>query len=173
MLVYFQDSLRMASSLGSVFIFLLSVVTFSYEESLQEPCSSPIYVRIQDGIGQDCRAAEHVSQYTCPTLQSALEFGELQPPNCNITVSVPQGTHFILKPVSISASFELIGNSSRDSTVLNCSFSTDQLELETNYTVYFDHSDSVHLQDLSMYDCPLPFSFDTVSDLLIDHVAMR
>ena len=68
----------MASSLGSVFIFLLSVVTFSYEESLQEPCSSPIYVRIQDGIGQDCRAAEHVSQYTCPTLQSALEFGELQ-----------------------------------------------------------------------------------------------
>ena len=113
--------------------------------------------------------------YICSTLQSALELSEQQNEDCNISVTVSKGQHLIISPVLIVASFNLLGETNHQLPIIKCNFTGANFDAtnKTNYTIHFNHSNSVHLQDILMWNCPFPLGIDTVLDVQIHNTQMR
>ena len=103
------------------------------------------------------------------SLQEALELTQTQNVNCTL-VEVPQGEHIISSQVLFSTelrSIQLWGEEGEGVRV-SCNYSVN-----TNYTWYFDHLDSVVLYNLHFFNCPRPLRLDTIVEVEIINCSFR
>ena len=103
------------------------------------------------------------------SLQEALELTQTQNVNCTL-VEVPPGEHIISSQVLFSTelrSIQLWGEEG-EGVHVSCNYSVN-----TNYTWYFDHLDSVVLYNLHFFNCPRPLRLDTIVEVEIINCSFR
>ena len=160
-----------------VLCLLHFVLLFSKGSFCEEQCNPLLVIVRQNALADsidDCRVQSTkqnpATRYSCPTLQSALDLPCLNDPDCNVTIEIPPGKHLIDHAVQITASVNIIGSGSKN-TILKCDHQFES-NPSVNYTISF-YSSMVKIYNVSMIDCSVPLSFDTVSSVYISSIEIR
>ena len=109
--------------------------------------------------------------FTCPNIQTALEFSKAFSSNCSVIIYLPPGEQIISYPVSITSSMRIIGN--KNKSRICCDYTRSDLPIDTLHTIYFNRSSNVYVNNFFMYNCPLPLRFDTSRKVEIENITIR
>lgn len=156
--------------LGETLVFhLLALMLLVCCTSALRDCQSPRSISIIPGSPGVC----NLNSSTCGSLPRALEAiaeSNLDSRTDCIELSLPRGQYFITDQLYFNThALHLVGEGVR-LTSLVCDY---QANSSLDYTWYFNWTQSVVLERISILDCPWPLRLDTVFSLEISNCSFR
>lgn len=165
-----HSDMKFTLCLGETFAlpFLTLVLLVCCTSALRD-CPSPRSISVIPGSSGVCS----LNTSTCGSLQRALEAiaeSTLDSGTDCIELSIPRGQYLITGQLFFKAHALHIVGEGAGLTSLVCDY---QANSPLDYTWYFNWTQSIVLERISVLNCPLPLRLDTVSNLEISNCSFR
>ena len=122
-----------------------------------------------------CANTTSTGLYQCSDLQTALQFivDSTTDTECRVFyVQLEAGVHVIKEPISTPSSVHITSSSKvEEQTIITCEYNAS--EVDGLHSIYFNHSNSVTISDVTMEGCPLPLRLFEVQNVSIENCVLR
>ena len=161
------NNMNFAASVFNVFVVSLMILDSS--ALALASCPSMLSISVEPDFPSGC----NFNYSTCSDLQRALEVVANKTRGSEgdcVEVSVPRGQHYITSQLFFGIEEVHIVGAGSTSTFLVCDY---QPESNLDYTWYFNWTQSVVLQDISLLNCLRPLRLDTLSNLEVSNCSFK